>query len=134
MADFDAAGFVATLEDLGVKLAAVPLADGRFRVTRWKLPSAVEHAQEIERLWALQVGQSQARIDLLARHILEVAPVTSVLTSGKVEATVKTTPDKPAVAITATPSGLSIKPASQNTKAPVAPKPTDLRAGSHQRP
>ena len=73
-------------------------------------------------MWALQVGQSQARIDPLARHILEVAPETAVLTSG------------PAVAITAAPSGLSIKPASQNTRAPVAPKPTDLRAGSHQRP
>lgn len=62
MADFDAAGFVTTLEGLGVKWAAVPLADGRFSVTRWKLPSAVEHAREIERLWSLQVGISQARI------------------------------------------------------------------------
>ena len=108
MADFDAAGFVTTLEGLGVKLAAVPLADGRFSVTRWKLPSAVEHAREIERLWSLQVGISQARIDLLARHILEGAPATSVLTSGKVDSSVKTTADKPAVAITATPSGLSV--------------------------
>ena len=104
MADFDAAGFVTKLEGLRVKLAAVPLADGRFRVTRRKLPSAVAHAQEIERLWSLQVGISQARIDLLARHLLEGAPATSVLTSGTVDATVKPTPDKPVVAISAMPS------------------------------
>ena len=134
MADFDVAAFVTRLEGLGVKLAAVPLADGRFSVTRWKLPSAVEHAREIERLWTLQVGLSQTRIDLLARHILEGAPATSVLTSGKVDATVRTTPDKPVAAVTATPSGLSVKPAPQNTKAPAATRPADHRAGSHHRP
>ena len=82
MTDFDVASFVTTLESLGVKLAAVPLADGRLTVTRWKLPSAVEHAQEIERLWVSQVGLSGARMDLLARHISQLAPATSVLTSG----------------------------------------------------
>jgi hypothetical protein len=70
----------------------------------------------------------------LARHILEGAPATSVLTSGKVDATAKPTPDKPVVAIAAAPNGLSAKSAPQNTKAPAATKTTDRRVGLHQRP
>ncbi len=92
MAVFDVAGFVTKLEGLGIKLAAIPLADGRFRISRWKLPSAVEYADQIERLWAFEVGQNQARIDLLGRYISQITPATSVLTSGEVDASSLTTP------------------------------------------
>jgi hypothetical protein len=68
MADFDVEAFVAKFESLGVKLTAVPLADGRVRINRWRMPNAVD-ALQIEHLWAAQIGTNQARIDLLATHL-----------------------------------------------------------------
>src|SRR3974377_130016 len=68
MPDFDVEAFVAKLESLGVKLTAVPLADGRTRINRWRMPHAVD-AIQIESLWASQVGNNQGRIDLLAAHL-----------------------------------------------------------------
>jgi hypothetical protein len=66
--------------------------------------------------------------------VLEGEPATSVLTSGKVDATAKPTPDKLVVALTTTPSGFSVTPAPQNPRGAQLPKPTDLRVGSRQRP
>jgi hypothetical protein len=68
MPDFDVEAFVAKLESLGVKLTAVPLADGRMRINRWRMPHAVD-ASQIESLWASQIGQNQGRIDVLAAHL-----------------------------------------------------------------
>ena len=68
MQDFDVEAFVAKLESLGVKLTAVPLADGRMRINRWRMPHAVDTVQ-IESLWASQIGQNQGRIDRLAAHL-----------------------------------------------------------------
>jgi hypothetical protein len=68
MPDFDVEAFVAKLESLGVKLTAVPLADGRMRINRWRMPHAVD-AVQIESLWASQIGENQGRIDRLAAHL-----------------------------------------------------------------
>jgi len=46
------------------------LADGTFKVYRWRMSGAREHAKQIEALWNSQVGEDQSRIDLLAAHIL----------------------------------------------------------------
>jgi hypothetical protein len=69
MQDFDVEAFVASLDRMGLKLTAVPLADGKKRVSRWRMLQAAEHAQQIQDLWASQIGDNQARIDLLAAHL-----------------------------------------------------------------
>jgi hypothetical protein len=63
MPDFDVEAFVAKLESLGVKLTAVPLADGRMRINRWRMPHAVD-AIQIE---SLSVGaQVQSHIPIVS--------------------------------------------------------------------
>src|ERR1700680_2813817 len=77
MPEFDVEAFVANLERMGVKLTAVPLADGKTRINRWRMLHAVD-AKQIDNLWASQIGENQARIDLLAAHIARPpAPVTA---------------------------------------------------------
>lgn len=124
MAVFDVAGFVTKLEGLGIKLAAIPLADGRFRISRWKLPSAVEYADQIERLWAFEVGQNQARIDLLGRYISQITPATSVLTSGEVDASSLTTPVKVSVEV-----GVRSNGSAATSIGPKATPPTSISTG-----
>lgn len=74
MPDFDVEDFVAKLDRMGMKLTAVPLADGTLRINRWRMLSACEHVQQIQDLWAAEIGNSQERIDILAAHLDEVAP------------------------------------------------------------
>jgi hypothetical protein len=74
MSDFDFKGFVASMEQMGLKLTAVPLADGKFRVNRWRTAQASEHTQQIEDLWASQIGDRQARMDQLAAYVYLNAP------------------------------------------------------------
>ena len=74
MLEFDAEAFVARLERMGLKLTCVPLADGKVRINRWRMLHAVDHAKQIDTLWASQIGENQARIDLLAAHLAR-APV-----------------------------------------------------------
>lgn len=69
MPDFDVAGFVARLDRLGMMLSAVALADGRFRVNRWRTIAATEHAGDIDALWQGQIGNDQGRLDVLAAHL-----------------------------------------------------------------
>ena len=74
MLEFDAEAFVARLERMGLKLTCVPLADGKVRINRWRMLNAAEHTQQIQDLWASQIGDDQARIDVLAAHLARVAP------------------------------------------------------------
>jgi hypothetical protein len=74
VSDFDVEAFVSRLEGMGMKLTVVPLADGRFRVSRWCMMSANEHAQQIQELWTGQIGDNQDRIDVLAVHLAKKAP------------------------------------------------------------
>jgi len=74
MSEFDVEAFVARLERMGLKLTSVPLADGRLRVNRWRMMKAVEYAQQIQDLWATQIGDSQERLDLLAAHLAKAEP------------------------------------------------------------
>jgi hypothetical protein len=73
MPDFDVEGFVAEMDRLGLKLTAVPLADGKCLVNRWRMSGAFEHAKEIESLWISQIGNNQSRMDQLAAHLLAQA-------------------------------------------------------------
>jgi hypothetical protein len=70
MPDFDVEGFVAEMDRMGLKLTAVPLADGKYLVNRWRLSGAFEHAKQIENLWSSQIGNNQSRMDQLAAHLL----------------------------------------------------------------
>jgi hypothetical protein len=45
MLEFDVEGFVAKMDRMGLKLTAVPLADGRFRLNRWRTMQASEHTR-----------------------------------------------------------------------------------------
>jgi hypothetical protein len=73
MPDFDVDAFVTALDRRGVKLTAIPLADGKLRVNRWCMLNATEHAREIEDLWSTQIGNDSERIDVLAAHLIRTA-------------------------------------------------------------
>jgi hypothetical protein len=70
VSELEVEAFVAELDRLGIRLTALQLADGKFKVYRWRMRGAHEHAQEIESLWNSQIGENQSRIDLLAAHIM----------------------------------------------------------------
>jgi hypothetical protein len=74
MPDFDAEGFAAAVERLGLLLTAVRFLDGNVRLYRWRMPDAVIHAQRIEALWAAQIGENSDRVRELAAHILRRNP------------------------------------------------------------
>ena len=83
MVDFDVEAFVAKLDGMGMKLTAIPLADGRFRVSRWCMMKANDHVQQINELWTRQIGDDQERIDVLAAHLAKVLPPeTACISSG----------------------------------------------------
>jgi hypothetical protein len=69
MPEFDAEAFITQLEHMGMMLTALPMADGKLRGYRWRLMAAFEHAQQIEALWKSQIGDDQARIDVLASRL-----------------------------------------------------------------
>jgi hypothetical protein len=69
MPEFDVEGFVAEMDRMGLKLTAVPLADGKYLVNRWRMSGAFEHAKQIEDLWTSQIGNNQSRIDQLAAYL-----------------------------------------------------------------
>src|SRR5712671_7569688 len=73
MPDFDVEAFITKLDRMGMKLTAVPLADGKLRVNRWCMLNATEHAQQIEDLWTTQIGNDRERIDVLAAHLAKAA-------------------------------------------------------------
>jgi hypothetical protein len=75
MPHFDVEAFVTELDRMGVKLTAIPLADGTLRVNRWCMLNATEHAQQIENLWITQIGDDRERIDVLAAHLIRTAPL-----------------------------------------------------------
>jgi hypothetical protein len=87
MAEFDVAAFVARLERMGVRLTAIPLADGKLRINRWRMLHAAENTQQIQDLWASQIGDDQARINLLAAFV------------NSRTATPRVTADRPAVGL-----------------------------------
>ncbi len=82
MPDFDVEAFIATLDGMGVKLIAIPLADGKFRVSRWCTMRANDHAEQIEDLWTRQIGDDQQRIDVLAEHLAKAVPQETVRISS----------------------------------------------------
>src|ERR1700687_5016866 len=74
MSEFNVEAFVARLERMGLKLTAVPMADGRLRINRWRMMQAAENTQQIQDLWTSQIGDNQARIDMLGAHLAALVP------------------------------------------------------------
>jgi hypothetical protein len=72
--DFDVEAFISKLDGMGMKLTAIPLADGKFRVSRWCMMKANEHAEQIQDLWTTQIGDDQKRLDVLAAHLVKMLP------------------------------------------------------------
>jgi hypothetical protein len=66
---FDVEALVAKLDSLGLILTALALADGKLRVNRWRTAQAAGHTQQIEELWASEIGDDRSRINLLAVHL-----------------------------------------------------------------
>jgi hypothetical protein len=66
---FDVEAFVAQLDRMGLILTALALADGKLRVNCWRTAQAAEHTQQIEDLWASEIGDDRSRINLLAAHL-----------------------------------------------------------------
>ena len=87
MPDFDVEAFITSLDRMGMKLTAVPLADGKLRVNRWCMLNAAEHSQQIQDLWTTQIGNDRERIDVLAAHLAKAAPgeVVDCISSGPVQ-------------------------------------------------
>ncbi len=100
MAHLDVAGLVRELERLGVALTAVRLADGKFRVNRWRMLSAVANTARIDSLWAEAVGDDPERLDRIATHLLAKTQ-SSLPADTRVPAPV---PDKTAAGVSATAS------------------------------
>jgi hypothetical protein len=73
MLEFDVEAFVAKMDRMGLKLTAVPLADGRYRLNRWRTMDAVANSQHINDLWASQIGTDLGRIDQLTAHLAQAA-------------------------------------------------------------
>ncbi len=73
MPDFDVEAFITKLNRMGMKLTAVPLADGKLRVNRWCMLNAAEHAEQIQDLWTTQIGNDRERIDVLAAYLAKAA-------------------------------------------------------------
>jgi hypothetical protein len=71
MPDFDAEGFVAAVERLGLLLTAVRFPDGNVRLYRWRTPDAVIHAHRIEALWAAQIGENPGRVRELSAYVIK---------------------------------------------------------------
>jgi hypothetical protein len=69
MFELDIETFVAKMDRMGVKLTVVPLADGKYRLNQWRTMEAFEHTQQIQDLWASQIGGNQNRVDQLAFHL-----------------------------------------------------------------
>ncbi len=84
MADFDVEAFISKLDGMGMKLTAIPLADGKFRVNRWCMMNANDHAQQIQDLWTGQIGDDQTRIDVLAAHLAKALPRDTIRISSGV--------------------------------------------------
>ena len=61
--------FVFDVERLGLILNVTPLADGKARLNRWRMPDAVLNARKIEDLWSVQIGDDQAQIEELTIHV-----------------------------------------------------------------
>lgn len=72
--DFDVEAFISKLDGMGMKLTAIPLADGKFRVSRWCMMKANENTKQIQDLWTTQIGDDQKRIDVLAAHLAKALP------------------------------------------------------------
>lgn len=91
MPDFDAEAFVTELDRMGVKLTAIPLADGKWRVNRWCMLNAAEYAQQIENLWVTQIGNDRERIDILAAHLTRTSGTEGRAGSAPVSSAIEAT-------------------------------------------
>ena len=78
MSEFDIDAFIIELDRLGVKLTMTRLADGTYRVNRWRMTEATAHAEQIERLWATHIGDDKNRMRLLADRLLVWASASNV--------------------------------------------------------
>jgi hypothetical protein len=72
MLDFDAGTFTGELERAGLKMNTIRLADGKYRVNRWRMMGA--DAKRIDDLWSSTIGNSSMRHDLLVAHLSRHPP------------------------------------------------------------
>ena len=77
MPEFDPAAFTSEIESAGLKLTAIPLADGKYRVSRWIMPSADRN--QIENLRAAKIGDNPTHLDKLAWHLARRPPAPRTL-------------------------------------------------------
>jgi hypothetical protein len=117
MSEFNVEAFVARLERMGLKLTAVPLADGKLRINRWRMMQAAENTQHIQDLWASQIGDNQARIDMLGAYLAALAP--PGVTANRMHVNRATTAPAPAASA---PTPIN-RPASNAPTAPSRPAP-----------
>jgi hypothetical protein len=73
MSEFDPGAFTRELERMGLRLTTIQLADGKYRINRWRMINAISQGN-IERLWAENIGDDQGRIATLIDHLSRQAP------------------------------------------------------------
>ncbi len=61
--------FVEELEALGVRFTATAMLDGSARLSCWRLPTAWDNRERINRLIADRIGSSPENADQIARYI-----------------------------------------------------------------
>jgi hypothetical protein len=72
MSDFDAGTFTSELERAGLKMNTIRLADGKYRVNRWRMIGA--DTKRIDELWAATIGDNKNLHDLLVAHLSRHPP------------------------------------------------------------
>jgi hypothetical protein len=78
MSEFDPGAFTGELERMGLRLTTTQLADGKYRVNRWRMINAISPGL-IERLWAANIGDDQGRIAILIEHLSRRTPEPQIL-------------------------------------------------------
>lgn len=69
MTDQDLEKLVLALETMGLKLTVTPLADGSFRLNRWRMINYWSHAREAEAFWTERVGDDRPRLAMLTNFV-----------------------------------------------------------------
>jgi hypothetical protein len=71
MTPFDGESFVNQLELLGLHLSTTRLADGSFRVNKWRLLAYWDNEARVEEIWRQTIDENSANRSSLAAYLVK---------------------------------------------------------------
>jgi hypothetical protein len=71
MTPFDGQSFVNQLETLGLHLSTTRLADGSFRVNKWRLLAYWDNEARVEEMWRQAIDEIPANRSSLAAYLMK---------------------------------------------------------------